>query len=58
VPQRLIDVVEGPGTLLARHFEDEVLLLPLSLAIIEPLAGPPLAASKMALALWRFIKVL
>jgi hypothetical protein len=48
----------GPGTLLAHHFEDEVLLLPLSPAIIEPPAGPPLAASKMALALRGFIKVL
>ena len=42
--QRLMDVVEGPGTLLARHFEDEALPLPPSPAAAEPPAGPPLVA--------------
>jgi hypothetical protein len=40
--QRLMDVVEGLGTLLAPHFKDEVLpLLPSPMAA-EPSAGPSL----------------
>jgi hypothetical protein len=39
--QRLNDIVEGPGTLLARHFKVEVVPPPPSPAGAEPLAGPP-----------------
>jgi hypothetical protein len=42
--QRLIDVVEGLGTFLARHLKDEVLPLPPSPAAAKPLAEPPSAA--------------
>jgi hypothetical protein len=42
--QRSNDAVEGPGTLLARHFEVEVLPPPPSPAAAEPPAGPPPAA--------------
>jgi hypothetical protein len=39
--QRLNDVIEGPGTLLARHFKVEVVPPPPSPAAGEPPTGPP-----------------
>jgi hypothetical protein len=42
--RRLNNVVEGPGTVLARHFEVEVEPPPLSPTAAEPSAGiPPMA---------------
>jgi hypothetical protein len=42
--QRLMDVVEGPRTLWARHFEDEAVPLSPSHVAAEPPARPPPAA--------------
>jgi hypothetical protein len=42
--QRLMDVVEGLGTLLGYHFEDEALPIPSSPAVVEPPVGPPPSA--------------
>jgi hypothetical protein len=39
--QRLNDVVEGPGTLLANHFKVEVVPPPPSPSTAEPPTGPP-----------------
>jgi hypothetical protein len=39
--QRLNNAIEGLGTLLARHFEFEVVPPPLPPDDAEPLAGPP-----------------